>query len=423
MQHAGWERVGSRLCAKLALVVALLVFALPGMAQQLTGTISGTVFDTAGAAVPNATVDLKNQASGDTRTTVTDSSGHFVITAVQPATYSVSIAASGFRSWQENDIVMNQGDARQVPNIKLQVGGNTTSVEVIGGGAAVVPTDTPEISTSLNEKMINDFPLQGRDAGELLKIMPGMALNNPGGTGSSFNDKIVGSNNGPVGAYSSNGTQPNGTMAYMLDGANLVDPGNFGTQIANINQDMVGQIKMLMSNYSAEYAKGPSIFQAFSKSGGRDFHGEAYLYTHNSVLDTVDAFTKSQGGNNKAESYYYMGGNVGGPVLLPKLGFNRNRNKLFFWGGYEYMKQQPAGSINLYNVPNAAQLAGDFSNTGIDPNAVKQWPKFYGQLTQNAPAGGGPTGFPTSDIDPNIPGILALYPKTNTDAFCGQWLH
>ena len=127
----------------------------------------------------------------------------------------------------------------------------------------------------------------------------------------------VGSNNGPVGAYSSNGTQPNGTMAYMLDGANLVDPGNFGTQIANINQDMVGQVKMLMSNYSAEYAKGPSIFQAFSKSGGRDFHGEAYLYTHNSVLDAVDAYTKSQGGTNADESYYYMGGNVGGPVLLP----------------------------------------------------------------------------------------------------------
>lgn len=408
-----WRMPRSKSSFKFILITVLFLFALTGVAQQLTGTLSGTAFDSAGAAVPNASVALKNQASGDTRTTVTDASGHFVITAVQPATYSVNITASGFRPWQENDIVMNQGDARQIPNIKLQVGGNTTSVEVIGGGAAVVPTDTPEISTSLNEKMINDFPLQGRDAGELLKIMPGMALNNPGGTGSSFNDKIVGSNNGPVGAYSSNGTQPNGTMAYMLDGANLVDPGNFGTQIANINQDMVGQVKMLMSNYSAEYAKGPSIFQAFSKSGGRDFHGEAYLYTHNSVLDSVDAFTKSQGGNNKAESYYYMGGNVGGPVLLPKLGFNRNRNKLFFWGGYEYMKQQPAGSIVNYNVPNAAQLAGDFSNTGIDPNAVKAWPKFYNQLSQNAPAAGGPTGFPTSDIDPNIPGILALYPKPN----------
>lgn len=407
---------GSLRCSRWGLTtfvaVMMLLFSSMASAQQLTGTLSGTASDTTGAAIPNASVTLRNQASGDQRTAITDGQGHFVITAVQPATYSVNISASGFRSWQENDIVMNQGDARQIPNIRLTIGGNTTSVEVIGGGSAVVPTDTPEISTSLNEKMINDFPLQGRDAGELLKIMPGMALNNPTGTGSGFNDKKVGSNTGPVGAYSSNGTQPNGTMAYMLDGANLVDPGNFGTQIANINQDMVGQIKMLMSNYSAEYAKGPSIFQAFSKSGGRDFHGELYLYNHNSVLDAVDAFTKSQGGNNAAESYYYMGGNVGGPVLLPWTKFNRNRNKLFFWGGYEYMKQQPAGVPINYNVPNAAQLSGDFSNTGIDPNAVTAWPRFYGQL-QNAPAGGSPIGFPTSDIDPNIKGILALYPKTN----------
>jgi Carboxypeptidase regulatory-like domain/TonB-dependent Receptor Plug Domain len=400
--------------------VMVLFFSAAATAQQLTGTLSGTAFDTMGAVVPSASVTLRNQASGDLRTATTDARGRFVITGVQPATYSINIAATGFRTWQENDIVMNQGDARDIPNIKLQIGGSSTNIEVIGGGDAVVPTDTPEISTALNQQMINDFPLQGRDAGELLKVMPGMALNNAGKNGSSFNDKIVGSNNGPVGAYSSNGTQPNGTMAYMLDGANLVDPGNFGTQIANINQDMVSQVKMLMSNYSAEYAKGPSIFQAFSKSGGRDFHGEAYLYTHNSVLDTVDAYTKSQGGTNAAESYYYMGGNVGGPVLLPWMKFNRDRNKLFFWGGYEYMKQQPAGSIVNYNVPNAAQLAGDFSNTGIPAQAISTWQRFYEPLTTNTPAGGSPTGFPVTDIDPNIKGILALYPKTNQAPSAGN---
>ncbi len=396
-------------------LLALLAFMAPrGIAQQLTGTLSGTVYDRSGAIIPGAQVVLKNQASGDIRSVTADNSGRFVITAIQPANYSINISASGFTTWQENDIVMNQGDARDIPNIKLQVGNVSSQVEVIAGGAAVVPTDTAEISTSLNEKMINNFPLQGRDAGELMKIMPGMALNNGGGQSGGFNDRIVGSNNGPVGAYSSNGTQPNGTMAYMLDGANLVDPGNFGTQIANINQDMVGSVKMLMSNYGAEYAKGPSIFQAFSKSGGQQFHGEAYLYTHNAALNSVDAYSKSQGLTNLAQSYYYMGGNIGGPVLLPWTKFNRKRNKLFFWGGYEYMKQQPAATPLNFNVPNAAQLAGDFSNTGVPAGAISTWSNFYGPMQSNTLAPGAtPTSLPTADIDPNIVGILKLYPGTN----------
>ena len=147
--------------------------------------------------------------------------------------------------------------------------------------------------------------------------MPGMALNNGISQGSSFNTKVVGTNNGPVGAYSSNGTQPNGAMAFMLDGANLVDPGNAGTQIANINQDMVSEVKVLMSSYSAEYAKGPVIFQAFSKSGGNQFHGEGYLYARNSALNSVDAYSHSQGLPNPSEHYYYLGGNIGGPIASP----------------------------------------------------------------------------------------------------------
>lgn len=398
-----------------AVLLALLAFMTPrGIAQQLTGTLSGTVYDRSGAIIPAAQIVLKNEASGDVRTVTADNSGRFVITAIQPANYSINISASGFTAWQENDIVMNQGDARDIPNIKLQVGNVSSQVEVIAGGAAVVPTDTAEISTSLNEKMIDSFPLQGRDAGELMKIMPGMALNNSGSQSGGFNDRVVGSNSGPVGAYSSNGTQPNGTMAYMLDGANLVDPGNFGTQIANINQDMIGSVKMLMSNYGAEYAKGPSIFQAFSKSGGQQFHGEAYVYTHNAALNSVDAYSKARGLTNLAQSYYYMGGNLGGPVLLPWVKFNRNRNKLFFWAGYEYMKQQPAASPLSFNVPNAAQLSGDFSNTGVSPEAISTWSNFYSPLQSSTLAPGATsTSLPTADFDPNILGILKLYPAAN----------
>jgi hypothetical protein len=399
------------------LAAVLALYPAISSAQQLTGTISGTVYDQAGAVVPKANVVLKNEASGDVRTTVTEGDGHFVITAVQPGSYSIVISAQGFSGWQENNIVMNTGDSRDVPNIKLNVGGSATQVNVVAGADAIVPTDTAEISQSVNTEMINDFPLQGRDAGELIKIMPGMALNNGTNQGSGFNDKLVGTNNGPVGAYSSNGTQPYGTMAYMLDGANLVDPGNAGTQIANINQDMVSSVKMLISNYGADYAKGPVIFQAFSKSGGSQFHGEGYLYTHNAVLDSVDAYEKSQGLTNAAESYYYIGGNVGGPIILPFTKFNRDRKKLFFWGGYEYMKQQPAGSAFNFNVPNSCQLSGDFSNTtcpvpatAYDPvHGTGTFQNFYNPLTQNLPAGATPTKVPTGSFDPNIAGVLAFY--------------
>jgi hypothetical protein len=180
---------------------------------------------------------------------------------------------------------------------------------------------------------------------------------------------------------------------------------------------MVGNIKVLTSNYGAEYAKGPSIFEAFSRSGGQAFHGEAYLYTHNSVLNSVDAYTKSQGGTNAAQSYYYAGGNVGGPVLLPFLKFNHDRNKLFFWGGYEYMKQQPAGSIINYNVPNAAQLSGDFSNAGIPTEATTIWNKFYGPPNASLPST--PAAF-LAAVDPNITGIAALYPKPNQTPSAGN---
>jgi hypothetical protein len=421
-QHSGSSRKLPFFYTLAWLLGAILALSgLSSNAQQLTGTISGTAYDQTGAVVPNAKVVLKNEASGDERDTVTGNDGHFAITAVQPGSYSITVSAQGFSSWQENGIAMSTGDSRNIPNIKLNVGGSATQVNVVAGADVVVPTDTAEISTSINTQMINDFPLAGRDAGELIKVMPGMALNNGASQGSGFNDRIVGSNNGPVGAYSSNGTQPYGTMAYMLDGANLVDPGNDGTQIANINPDMVSNIKVLISNYGAEYAKGPVIFQAFSRSGGSQFHGEAYLYTHNQALNSVDAYTKSQGPTavkeaTAAASYYYMGGNVGGPIGLPKfIHYNQNHDKLFFWAGYEYMKQQPAGTALNFNVPNTCQLGGDFSNTtcAAPAGAISAWPNFYSDLANNLPAGGTPTSIPTAGFDPNILGVLKLYPTPN----------
>ncbi len=411
---------------------AILAFNFPSLllSQQLTGTLSGTTFDQSGAIVPNAQISLKNEASGDTRQSTSNDSGFFTITAVQPGTYTITVTANGFTSWQESGIVMNQGDNRTVPNIALKIGSTSTSVDVVTGADAIVPVDTGDVSTTLNNQMVTDVAIQGRDAGEFLKLMPGMALNNGLSQGSSFNSRVVGTNSGPVGAYSANGTQPNGAMAYLLDGANLIDPGNQGTQIANINQDMTSEVKVLMSGYDAQYAKGPVVFEAFSKSGGQQFHGEGYLYARNSIFNSEDSFLKNQGSKKPDDYYYYPGGNIGGPVILPFTKFNHNRDKLFFWFGYEYMRQQPAGSLQEYFVPTQDMRNGNFSPSvlsalkaaGVNSNATAAPcpPGVDATGKALAQASCGTTTYPGGIIpvtaqDPNALALLKLYPQPNAD--------
>lgn len=422
----------------LSCLLAFVSISLPSFGQQLTGTLTGTTMDSTGAVVPNAKITFTNERSGDVRTSVSNASGYFSITAIQPGTYTVSISAQGFKEWKQTGIVFAQGDNRNLPNISLEVGSVTESVEV-NASNATVPTDNAEVSATIPEHMINSFPMGNRNAGELLKIMPGMAFSNGTTQGSGFSDKVVSSASGPVGQFSANGTQPSGAMAFMLDGANLVDPGNAGSQMANINQDMVSEVKVLTSNYNAEYAKGPVLFQAFSKSGGSHYHGELYTYARNSALNSIDAYTHSQivsGATTAAqaapaESYYYMGGNVGGPVP----GLNKGNNKLFFWGGYEYMRQHPSGSIINYNIPTVEQLTGDLSNTtinGVPGSTVvstgqtlaqqlqSTWGAAYNSMNNHIPTGATATNLPSSVWDPNGAIYATLLPKANITPSAGN---
>ena len=414
----------------VGLLGAAFLLSSPAQSQQLTAALSGTTYDQTGAVIANANVVIKNEASGDTRHTVSNGTGAFTFPALPPGTYDLTVSASGFTSWQQNGIALNQGDNRSVPNIALAVGQSSQKVEVVAGAEALAPVDTGEVATTLNTQMVTDLPLQGRDAGELFRIMPGMAMTNGLTNSSSFNDRTVGTNSGPIGAYSANGTQPNGAIAYMFDGANLVDPGNQGTQIADINQDMTSEIKMLMSGYDAAYAKGPVVFQAYGKSGGSQFHGEAYLYARNNIFNSLDSFQKSQGVVKPDAYQYYPGGNVGGPVILPWVKFNRNHDKLFFWVGYEYMRQQPAGQLWQTFVPTTAMRDGDFSQAtlatlaGLPGNhsAIDQVPCPAANNPQKLPRSGSCGSLtlnngqiPQSMMDPNSLALLKLYPQPNID--------
>ncbi len=390
------------------LIPVLFLSCTIARAQNITATLSGIASDQTDARIAGAKIIVKNEASGDIRDSKSDTQGFWSVTALIPGSYTVTISAKGFSPWEENSIVLNQGDSRTVANIHLKIGSETAAVTVVSGADAEVPVDTAEISATLNNELVDSAVLTGRDAAELIKMMPGVTFNNGGSVGSGFNSQTTGTNNGPAGNFSANGTQPYGSTALMLDGAMLVDPGNAGTQIANINQDMTDSVKFMSASYGAEYAKGPAVLQAFSKSGGQKFHGEGYLYARNSALGFAnDWFANDTNTPLFPSYYYYVGGNVGGPIYFPH--FNANKDKLFFWVGYEKMIQHPYVPTVDMNVPtsmgdpemgsNPGQVQGDFNNIGINQSVINTYGDAYrtpcsaGYNTQANPTATPPVPF------------------------------
>ena len=413
--------IGKFQTAVLPLFVMFALALWPVFGQVSTGSLHGLVSDATGAVVPNAKVVLKDVATGSTRETVTNGSGFFNFVAVQPATYTVNVSAAGFNSWEGKDIVFTQAANVGLSNIVLEVGTSKQEIEVVSGADVVVPTDTGQASQTLNEHMITELAIQGRDAAELIKIMPGMAMAT-GLSNSMWNSLTTQSNSGPIGQFSAQGTQPNGGMTMTSDGANLLDPGNQGTQTANINQNQIAEFSIMTNAYGAEFAKGPVTFQAIGKSGGNQFHGQAYFYARHNVFDAEDSFLKASGVKPPTESYYYPGGDFGGPVILPKIRFNRNHDKLFFYTAYEYMDQNPEGSLIQRFIPTQQMMQGNFSPAyiaSLGPTfangtfKLDAAPPCPSTCTQGVNLPGGI--IPASLIDPNSVALWKTMPQPNID--------
>ena len=405
------------------LVAVLILCQLPALAQHAAGSIAGTVADKSGAVIPGAKVILKSEATNSIFNGDTNGSGIFSFPTVLPGSYTVTISAPGLQTYELQHIVVTQGAAVGIPTITLQVATTKEQIEIVASGDMAVPVDSPQVSQTLSQSMITDLSIVGRDAAELMKIMPGMAMTQGLGQG-MWNSYTTQINTGPIGAFSANGTQPNGAVTMTSDGANLLDPGNQGTQTANVNQNQVAEVSVLTSAYDASFSKGPVTFQAYGKSGSAQFHGQAYLYTRNGQFNAIDSYDKSQGLKPKSDSFYYPGGDFGGPVLVPGTKFNRNRDKLFFYGAYEYMKQQPAGTSYNFFVPTASMLQGNFSPANIATlgtgyaNARNNGAVIPCVASNTGPGCGNLTNIvggmiPQSLIDPNSAAYFKLYPAAN----------
>jgi hypothetical protein len=401
------------------LLAALFISCLPAFAQNATGSIGGTVTDASGAIIPGAKIVLRNEGNGVTRESVSDSAGFFNFVAVYPGSYTVTINAAGFAPWEETGLPLSQG-ANLSANAVLKIGTSTTQVEVISAAEVPVPTDNGAASTTLNQHMITEMAIQGRDAAELIKIMPGMGTTS-GLSNSMWNSLTTQSNTGPIGNFSSQGTQPYGAMTMTSDGANLLDPGNQGTQTANINQNQIAEFSILTNAYGAEFAKGPMTFQAIGKSGTTQFHGGGYFYARSSVFNANNSYYNANGTPKPDTYYYYPGGDIGGPVIIPKVNFNKNHDKLFFYAAYEYMDQHPAGSLTQNFIPTQQMMNGNFSPaylSSLGPNFAHG--TYAVDANPPCPSGGHcaplPNGMiPASQLDPNSLALYKTMPQPNTN--------
>ena len=320
-------------------------------AQTRTGSLSGTVTDSSGGVLPGATVTLVNELSADARNSVSNESGNFVFAAVPPGTYTVKVELSGFQTIETKGIVLRLGENRNLTAITLGVGGLSEQVAVTAV-TELAPVSSGEKSATITAEQIQNISIVGRSAAELLKVLPGMAPTNGGSSGApGFNGEVIGINgNGEggkqsaLGNYSSNGTG-NNALDIVIDGAHASDPGcNCATSV-NPNPDMIEEFKVLQANFGAENAKGPTTINVVSKAGGRDFRGTGYLYARHYNWNSNEWFLNktdnpASGAQNKPENkFYFPGFNIGGPLLIPGTDFNKNRDKLFFFFGYEYYKQ------------------------------------------------------------------------------------
>lgn len=251
--------------------VICLLLGLPSLhAQLVSGSFSGTVQDPTGAVVSGATVSLQNEATGFTRQTISNTSGYFTFAGVDPGTYTATVHAKGFKAWKQSGLTLNSGDERSIPGIKLSLGDASQTVVVEAATQQLVPTDNGERSALITSKEIDRLSVEGREISELLKILPGVtSVANGTSNGLGFNFTLMGADGSDIGVgISPNGAPYRGGTAYLLDGANIIDPGCNCWSIASVNPDMTAEVKIQTSNFGADNADGPVSVDVTSKSGG-----------------------------------------------------------------------------------------------------------------------------------------------------------
>lgn len=338
-------------------LMAAAMFAAPGSpAQTFRGSVVGTVTDSSGAAVPGATVTVKNEDTGLTRTTVTSEDGSYSVPELSVGQYDVMVAKTGFQTALTKGVRVDVAAQARVDTV-LKPGEVSQQVVVSAESLPQVETTSDTLGGGFQSEQVLSLPINGRDYTKMLIMVPG-ANGEPNGGGDSP---------GSFGLFSANGNRGRANN-YLLDGTDMNDGyrnlpainqgGVFGTPGTVLPLDAISELKVL-SDFDSEYGRNSgSVVNIVTKSGTNDLHGSVFEYFRNDHLNARNYFnTKDQPANPFRNNQF--GGSIGGPIV---------KNKTFFFGAYEGQREGLAiTSLNV--VPSLADYAAAMAAIpGGDPS-------------------------------------------------------
>jgi hypothetical protein len=393
----------------VALVFAALLglAAAPAGAQTFRGTILGIVTDASGAAVPGATVTVRNVDTGLLRKTETQADGGYRVPELPIGTYDVTVEKADFQTAVTNGVRVDVAAERHV-DTALKTGQIQEQITVSGEALPLIEITNATLGGTLTQESVKDLPINGRDYTKLIYLNPGVA-------GSP--DQITDSP-GSFGEFSMNGARGRSNN-YLLDGTDMNDGyrndpainqgGVFATPSAILPIDAVSDMAVL-SNFEPEYGRnGGAVVNIVTRSGTNQLHGSGFEYFRNNALDARNFFNTS----NQPKAPFHnnqFGGSVGGPIV---------RDKTFFFLDYEGQKER-VGVVTLACVPDPAQIAADGGATNPVTAAMLQfWPKpnipgTFGNPSTRPHTGediGCPSGPNSSVITPSYNNLTSMIAK------------
>jgi hypothetical protein len=369
------------------------------LGQTVSGIITGTVKDQTDAVITSADVTLINEATGARRQTVTSGVGLFSFNSVQPGSFTLQVEHSGFKTFTRTAIALTANERRPI-DVRLELGATTEVIQVEAQGAAV-QTASAERSGTVTASQLSTLQLKGRDFMGMLRLLPGVV-------DSRANSRESPGNNSLSGIYIQGGRS--GTYNLTLDGITNLDTGSNTGPYFEPSMDSIGEVKVLLTNYQAEYGRNSgAAINVIMKSGTQSFHGSGYYYKRNEGLNANSFFNNLTGRPRDRYRYDLAGYTIGGPITIPGK-FNTNRDKLFFFFSQEFQPQKRPRPLEFRTVPSALERQGDYSQTlGSDGKL-----KVITDPTTGRPFPG--NIIPQSQINKNGQALLGVFPLPNASS-------